>query len=215
MTIEEPGENHLQLNGECSLSSQELCRMCQLQPLDSVMSNHIRPSLAKDLFTDFSNRRVPVQKYKPGRIYWPLVRGVGVGQSTVGEFLEKKKNISGHKPELDVNFCVYWSFLVGRGVELCTTTQIHYMGERDPNQNLCLNASQTTWTLVTFLPFPRPPGVEAVTHCYAILLSYFRPYDMSWSNLNMWCHSRQCYVFEQQSSDEVVNQINNKLNLRM
>lgn len=42
-----------------------------------------------------------------------------------------------------------------------------------------------------------------------------RPYDMSWSNLNMWCHSRQCYVFEQQSSDEVVNQINNKLNLRM
>ena len=68
----------------------------------------------------------------------------------------KKKTVSGHKPELDVNFCVYWSFLVGRGVELCTTTQIHYMGERDPNQNLRLNASQTTWTLVTFLPPPTP-----------------------------------------------------------
>ena len=78
MTIEGPGENHLQLNGECSLSSQELCRMFQLQPLDSVMSNHICPSLTKDLFTDFSNRRVPVQKYKPRRIYWPLVGGVGV-----------------------------------------------------------------------------------------------------------------------------------------
>lgn len=78
MTIEGPGENHLQLNGECSLSSQELCRMFQLQPLDSVMSNHICPSLTKDLFTDFSNRRVPVQKYKPRRIYWPLVRRVGV-----------------------------------------------------------------------------------------------------------------------------------------
>ena len=78
MTIEGPGENHLQLNGECSLSIQELCRMFQLQPLDSVMSNHICPSLTKDLFTDFSNRRVPVQKYKPRRIYWPLVGGVGV-----------------------------------------------------------------------------------------------------------------------------------------
>ena len=124
MTIEGPGENHLQLNGECSLSSQELCRMCQLQPLDSVMSNHIRPSLAKDLFTEFSNRRVPVQKYKPRRIYCPLVRGVGKQARSVN-FSKEKKTISGHKPELDVNFCVCWGFLVGWGVELCTTTQIH------------------------------------------------------------------------------------------
>ena len=137
MTIEGPGENHLQLNGECSLSSQELCRMFQLQPLDSVMSNHICPSLTKDLFTDFSNRRVPVQKYEPRRIYWPLVRGVGVPAWTRAQ-----------RPEYS------WP------------------------------SSQTP------PPLPLLPGVEAVTHCYAILLSYFRPYDMSWSNLNMWCHSR-------------------------
>ena len=91
MTIEGPGENHLQLNGECSLSSQELCRMFQLQPLDSVMSNHIRPSLGKDLFTDFSNRRVPVQKYKPRRIYWPQWEGWGVGKHARSVNFSKKK----------------------------------------------------------------------------------------------------------------------------